>query len=78
MLDGLPNLAFALGYPNACWTLQVDLVPGYVGRLLHSMRQNGYAVATPRPPSAAMETSALIDMTSGYCQRSRDALPLQR
>ena len=34
MLDGVPNLAFALGYTNASWTLKVDLVSSYVTRLL--------------------------------------------
>jgi cation diffusion facilitator CzcD-associated flavoprotein CzcO len=76
MLAGVPNMAFAIGYPNASWTLKVDMVSGYVARLVRFMRQRGYAVVTPRRPAAA-RTTPLITLTSGYFQRSRDALPLQ-
>jgi cation diffusion facilitator CzcD-associated flavoprotein CzcO len=34
MLEGVPNLAFAIGYTNASWTLKVDLVSAYVSRML--------------------------------------------
>jgi monooxygenase len=77
MLDGVPNLAFAIGYTNASWTLKVDRVSSYVARLLRSMEQNGYAIVTPRLPSEPMDTAPFIDMTSGYFQRSRASLPLQ-
>ena len=77
MLDGVPNLAFALGYTNASWTLKVDLVSSYVARLLSAMRRNGYASVTPELPSEPMRTGPLIEMTSGYFERSRASLPLQ-
>jgi cation diffusion facilitator CzcD-associated flavoprotein CzcO len=77
MLDGVPNLAFALGYTNASWTLKVDRVSSYVARLLSTMERNGYAIVTPRLPSEPMDTSPFIEMTSGYFQRSRASLPLQ-
>jgi cation diffusion facilitator CzcD-associated flavoprotein CzcO len=77
MLDGVPNLAFALGYTNASWTLKVDLVAAYVTRLLSAMRLNNEVVVTPRLPADPMDTSPFIDMTSGYFERSRDSLPLQ-
>jgi monooxygenase len=77
MLDGVPNMAFALGYTNASWTLKVDLVSSYVARLLDMMRRKGYGVVIPRLPSVPMKTSSFIDMTSGYFERSRHSLPLQ-
>jgi cation diffusion facilitator CzcD-associated flavoprotein CzcO len=77
MLDGVPNMAFAIGYTNASWTLKVDLVARYVARMLVYMREHGYAVVTPRLPAEPMATGPIIDMTSGYFERSRDALPLQ-
>jgi hypothetical protein len=77
MLDSVPNLAFALGYTNASWTLKVDLVSSWVARLAHYMKQNGYAVVTPRLPSAHLATSPFIEMSSGYFERSRHTLPLQ-
>jgi cation diffusion facilitator CzcD-associated flavoprotein CzcO len=77
MLDGVPNLAFAIGYTNASWTLKVDLVSGYVGRMLHLMGERGYASVTPRLPPEPMATEPLIDLTSGYVQRARHLLPRQ-
>jgi monooxygenase len=77
MLDGVPNLAFALGYTNASWTLKVDLVSSYLARLLRFMAGRGYAVVTPRLPPGPRRTAPFIDMTSGYFERSRASLPLQ-
>jgi monooxygenase len=77
MLDGVPNLAFAIGYTNASWTLKVDLVSAYVARLLVFLRQRGYTVVTPRLPAEPMATGPIIEMTSGYFERSRETLPLQ-
>ena len=76
-LGGVANLAFALGYTNASWTLKVDLVSSYVARLLAAMRRKGYGSVTPRLPSEPMRTTPFIEMTSGYFERSRATLPLQ-
>jgi len=73
----VPNMAFAIGYTNASWTLKVDLVSAYVSRLLRFMSENGYATVTPRLPRDDMATSPFIDMTSGYFERARHTLPLQ-
>ena len=77
MLEGVPNMAFAIGYTNNSWTLKVDLVASYVTRMLTFMRERGYATVTPRPSSDSIETSPFIDMSSGYFERSRHTLPLQ-
>ena len=77
MLDGVPNFAFALGYTNAAWTLKVDLVSSYLARLLGYLSANDYVTVTPRLPSEPMVTSPLIEMSSGYFERSRESLPLQ-
>jgi monooxygenase len=76
MLEGVPNLAFAIGYTNASWTLKVDLVAGYVVRVLRQMQSGGYAVVTPQV-TGSMAKSPFIDMSSGYFARSRATLPLQ-
>jgi monooxygenase len=47
MLEGVPNLAFAIGYTNASWTPKVDRVSAYVSRVLHFMAEQGYASVTP-------------------------------
>jgi monooxygenase len=77
MLEAVPNMAFAIGYTNASWTLKVDLVASYVARILRFMKENGHAIVTPRRPAGQMGTSPFIDMTSGYFERSRASLPLQ-
>jgi monooxygenase len=77
MLEDVPNLAFAIGYTNASWTLKVDLVSAYVSRILQFMAERGYASVTPRLPSEGMATSPFIDMTSGYFERARHLLPRQ-
>lgn len=77
MLGGVPNLAFALGYTNASWTLKVDLVSSWVARLLRTMRQNGHVSVTPVLPETPMVTAPFIEMTSGYFERSRAILPRQ-
>ena len=48
MFSGVPNLAFAIGYTNASWTLKCDLTAEYVCRLLNHMERHGYASCTPR------------------------------
>jgi cation diffusion facilitator CzcD-associated flavoprotein CzcO len=77
MLDAVPNMAFVIGYTNASWTLKADLVTSYVARMLQLMRDKGYAIVTPRLPAGGVPTSPLIEMTSGYFERSRHLLPLQ-
>jgi monooxygenase len=77
MLDRVPNMAFAIGYTNASWTLKVDLVAQYVIKLLRFMADREYATVTPRVPAGRLRTSPYIDMSSGYFERSRQALPLQ-
>ena len=77
MLSGVPNLAMALGYTNASWTLKCDLVAQYVCRLLEHMDREGYAMATPEPPDPSLPTDPIIDLRSGYVLRSIDALPKQ-
>jgi cation diffusion facilitator CzcD-associated flavoprotein CzcO len=77
MLSGVPNLALAMGYTNASWTLKCDLVSGYVCRLLNHMDKHGYRQCTPRAPDASVVTEPFIDLASGYVLRALDGLPKQ-
>jgi monooxygenase len=77
MLSGVPNLALALGYTNASWTLKCDLVSEYVCRLLNHMDALGCRQCTPRAPDASLPTEPFIDLASGYVLRSIDHLPKQ-
>jgi cation diffusion facilitator CzcD-associated flavoprotein CzcO len=77
MLSGVPNLALALGYTNASWTLKCDLVSQYVCRLLNHMDERGYRVAMPVEPDPSLEREPFIDLKSGYVLRAVDGLPKQ-
>jgi monooxygenase len=77
MLSGVPNLALALGYTNASWTLKCDLVAEYVCRLLNHMDAHGYAIATPQGPDPSLPIEPFIDFNSGYVLRSIAELPKQ-
>ena len=48
MIEGVPNLAVAIGYTNASWTLKCDLTCQYVCRLLNYMRSHGLSECVPR------------------------------
>jgi monooxygenase len=77
MLEGVPNLGIAVGYTNASWTLKCDLTCGYVCRLVNHMRAAGMRQATPVNRVAAASTRPLLDLTSGYIQRSAHRFPKQ-
>ena len=77
MFCGVPNLALAIGYTNASWTLKADLVAQYVCRLLSYMDAEGYAYGTPQPPDPSLPTEPFLDLKAGYVSRSIDRLPKQ-
>lgn len=77
MYSGVPNLASAVGYTNASWTLKCDLTAEHVCRLLNHMERNGYASVTPRPRDPHMETAPLLPLMSGYVKRALGTLPKQ-
>jgi hypothetical protein len=77
MFSDVPNLAFAIGYTNASWTLKCDLTSGYVCRLLNHMDQRRYAMCTPRLNDPNMEVEPVIDFSSGYVVRALPMLPRQ-
>lgn len=77
MFSGVPNIAAALGYTNASWTLKCDLVCVYVCRLLNHMRRNGYDVVTPLWGEPELPEVPFVDLRSGYVLRALDQFPKQ-
>ena len=75
MFDGIPNLAFVVGYPNASWTLKADLVSEYVCRLLAHMDAHGYSECLPELTDPSVTERPLIHLTSGFVQRAGDQIP---
>ena len=77
MCSDVPNLAYAIGYTNASWTLKVDLTSEYVCRLLNYMDRHGYRQCTPRRTDPTVTEEPLIDFSSGYVLRAIDKFPRQ-
>jgi hypothetical protein len=77
MLSGVPNFALTIGYTNASWTLKADLVGEYICRLLKQMDSRGQQIVTPLAPEPGAVLTPLLDLKSGYVQRSINTLPKQ-
>ena len=77
MFSGVPNLAAAIGYTNASWTLKCDLVCQYVTRLIDYMDDNGYRQVTPRWTDPTLPSTPFVDLKSGYVLRAVDQFPKQ-
>jgi cation diffusion facilitator CzcD-associated flavoprotein CzcO len=77
MLSGVPNMAMAMGYTNASWTLKCDLIAEYVVRLLDHMQRNGYRSVTPVEPPGSVPREPFVNLTSGYIRRAAGRLPSQ-
>ncbi|MCB1022879.1 MAG: NAD(P)/FAD-dependent oxidoreductase [Acidobacteria bacterium] len=77
MYSDVPNLASALGYTNASWTLKCDLTAQYICRMLNYMSENGFSICTPRINDPSIERIPVVDFNSGYIQRALKTLPQQ-
>jgi cation diffusion facilitator CzcD-associated flavoprotein CzcO len=77
MLEGVPNLAIAVGYTNASWTLKCDLTCQYVTRLLQHLRDTGLRQCMPVNTDASVSAQPLLGLSSGYIQRAADRFPKQ-
>ena len=77
MLEGAPNLAVALCYTNASWTLKCDLTCDYVCRLLNHMRALGQTACVaptttrPSPPGRSWARRRGTSSVRPICCRSR-------
>jgi monooxygenase len=77
MLEGVPNMALAIGYTNASWTLKCDLTCDYVCRLLNYMHDRGLSQCVARDRDLSAASGPILGLTSGYIQRSAHLLPKQ-
>ncbi|MFJ1460290.1 flavin-containing monooxygenase [Nocardia sp. N2S4-5] len=76
MLTGVPNFAVCIGYTNASWTLRADLTSRLVCKVLAHMDRRGYRAVVPEP-QGHLEQHPLLDLASGYIQRSIGDFPRQ-
>jgi hypothetical protein len=66
-----------MGYTNASWTLKADLTCSFVTRLLRHLREHGHAWAMPPRLGPDVPRLPLLDLSSGYVQRSLAEFPAQ-
>ncbi|MDT9591919.1 NAD(P)/FAD-dependent oxidoreductase [Nocardioides zeae] len=76
MVTGVPNFAVCIGYTNASWTLRADLTHRLVCKVLGWMERRDLAAVAPRPDDD-LAPQPLLDLASGYVQRSIGAFPRQ-
>lgn len=77
MLEGVPNLAFSVGYTNASWTLRCELICDYVCRILDHMHRSGHRQCTARNGDVSISPEPLLGLSSGYIQRAAHLFPKQ-
>jgi cation diffusion facilitator CzcD-associated flavoprotein CzcO len=77
MYSDVPNMAAALGYTNASWTLKCDLTCEYVCRLINYMERRGYKQCVAHNVDPGVTELPSLDFSSGYVQRSIAKLPKQ-
>jgi monooxygenase len=77
MFSGVPNLAQAIGYTNASWTLKCELIDTFVCRLINYMDLQGYSACVPPRPAEMASDELAMTLKSGYVERARDWLPRQ-
>ena len=75
LIEGVPNLAVAIGYTNASWTLKCDLTNRLVARILNHMHSSGMGQVTARNSDPTITTSPVLDLNAGYLNRATDRLP---
>lgn len=76
MLTGVPNWMNAIGYTKSSWTLKIGLLGKSLIELLRHLDTHGYDTVVPQAPAGA-GTRSMLDLNSGYMQRSKDDLPRQ-
>jgi len=76
-LSNVPNFAWTVGYTNSSWTLKADLTSSYVCRLLNHMEKHDYKVCVAKLDGEAEGSQTILDLNSGYIQRSIELLPKQ-
>lgn len=76
MIEGVPNLAFTMGYTNLSWTLGSDCTAHFVVRLLTRLAQSDKRVATPEALRRdKLEEANFMDLNSTYVTKAKSVMP---
>ncbi|KAF2859238.1 FAD/NAD(P)-binding domain-containing protein [Piedraia hortae CBS 480.64] len=78
MLEGLPNAAHLLGYPDTSWTMGADATAQLVCRVISMMRDRGYGGVEPclsEEERKDIRQMPLWPLKSTYVLRGRNVMP---
>ncbi|KAL4890016.1 hypothetical protein BDV59DRAFT_209959 [Aspergillus ambiguus] len=78
MVDGLPNVVFALGYVDASWTLGADATAQLACRILTQMKREGFSMVAPRcsdKDGNRMTEKSFLNLNATYVKRGISAFP---
>lgn len=76
MLSALPNFSMVIVYSNASATLRSEIVAHWVCRVLRHMDATGATVVVPvPPPGVGVTDESILNLKSGYLQRSLHLMP---
>lgn len=76
MVEGVPNMAYVMGYFRSSWTLRLDMVCGLICRVLDHMQAQGHGQVWPTVCSEDADMPRLPWMdadnfNAGYMQRAQ-------
>ena len=79
MIEGLPNMAYLMGYFRASWTLRVDLVCDFVCRTIEHKRAQGRNMVVPTVTHELAHMPRLpwsdpTNFNAGYVMRAQERL----
>jgi len=77
MISNIPNFFVFIGYTNASWTLKSDLTSEYISRVLSYLDNNNLRTVKPIITDQGLKPELLLNLNSGYINRSQEALPKQ-
>ena len=76
MVEGIPNMAYVMGYFRSSWTLRLDMVCDLVCRVVEHMQAQGHGQVVPTVRSEDADMPRLLWMdpenfNAGYVQRAQ-------
>ena len=76
MLEGIPNLAYCIGYTNASWTLGADCTAIVVCRLMQELAQRNKRIVVPEiDHKKDVKVVSVFNLNSTYVQKGENVLP---
>lgn len=77
LMQDVPNMGIAIGYPNASWTLGADVSAWVVSRVIKHMQRRDFASVTPRlgEEYKGMDLLPVLQLSSTYAVLGNKIMP---